>query len=94
VPLSPNPASSKLRLCPGSTLAPALRQAAAYFQQAIDKDPGYALAWAGLADCYALYSHYGVLSPTEAFPENNASDTFWQLSLLLLCPLTLPLQRP
>jgi eukaryotic-like serine/threonine-protein kinase len=48
--------------------APALRQAAAYFQQAIDKDPGYALAWAGLADCYSVYSFYGVLPPSEAFP--------------------------
>jgi serine/threonine-protein kinase len=49
--------------------APALRQAAAYFQQAIDKDPGYALAWAGLGDCYSLYSLYGVLPPAEAVPK-------------------------
>ena len=48
---------------------PTLQRAAGYFQQAIDKDPGYALAWAGLADCYALYSFYGVLSPAEAFPK-------------------------
>jgi TolB-like protein len=46
-----------------------LPQAAAYFQQAIDKDPGYALAWAGLADCYALYGFYGVASPGEAIPK-------------------------
>jgi serine/threonine protein kinase/Flp pilus assembly protein TadD len=49
--------------------APALRQAAGYFQQAIDKDPGYALAWAGLGDCYSLYSFYGVLPPAEAVPK-------------------------
>ncbi len=49
--------------------AQTLQRAAEYFQQAIDKDPGYALAWAGLADCYALYSFYGVLSPEEAFPK-------------------------
>jgi eukaryotic-like serine/threonine-protein kinase len=49
--------------------APALREAAAYFQQAIDDDPGYALAWAGLGDCYSLYSFYGVLPPSEAFPK-------------------------
>ena len=48
---------------------PFIAMEAAYFQQAIDKDPGYALAWAGLADCYALYSVYGVLSPQEAFPK-------------------------
>src|SRR5262249_5748078 len=37
-----------------------LKTAIDYFQQAIDKDPAYALAYAGLADCYALgpvYSH-------------------------------------
>ena len=49
--------------------ATTLQRAAAYFQQAIDKDPGYALAWAGLADCYGLYSFYGALSPAEAFPK-------------------------
>jgi tetratricopeptide (TPR) repeat protein len=49
--------------------AQTLERAAAYFQQAIDKDPGYALAWAGLADCYALYSFYGALSPEQAFPK-------------------------
>ena len=46
-----------------------IQQAAAYFQQAIDKDPGYALAWAGLADCYALYGFYGVASPQESIPK-------------------------
>jgi eukaryotic-like serine/threonine-protein kinase len=46
-----------------------IQQAAAYFRQAIDKDPGYALAWAGLADCYALYAFYGVASPEEAIPK-------------------------
>ena len=35
-----------------------LKRAAEYFQQAIDKDPGYALAWADLADCYAIYPAY------------------------------------
>ena len=49
--------------------AQTLQRAAAYFQQAIDRDPGYALAWAGLADCYVLYSFYGVLPPAEAFPK-------------------------
>src|SRR3989454_3223029 len=48
--------------------AETLKRAAEYFQQAIDKDPGYALAWAGLADCYAVYSSYAVLSPREAAP--------------------------
>jgi non-specific serine/threonine protein kinase len=46
-----------------------LKRAAEYFQQAIDKDPGYALAWAGLADCYAVYGFYNVLSPKVGAPK-------------------------
>jgi len=46
-----------------------LQQAAADFQQAIDIDPGYALAWAGLADCYALFGFYAVASPGESSPK-------------------------
>jgi non-specific serine/threonine protein kinase len=46
-----------------------LQRAAEYFQQAIDKDPSYALGWAGLADCYATYGFYDVLSPREAAPK-------------------------
>jgi tetratricopeptide (TPR) repeat protein len=39
-----------------------------YFQQAIALDPGYALAYAGLADSYALLGavEYAALSPSEA----------------------------
>jgi serine/threonine protein kinase/Tfp pilus assembly protein PilF len=39
-----------------------------YFRQATDQDPAYALAWAGIADCYDLLGWYGYLSPQEAFP--------------------------
>jgi len=46
-----------------------LKRAAEYFQQAIDRDPSYALAWTGLADCYALYGAYEITSPKEAFPK-------------------------
>jgi TolB-like protein/Flp pilus assembly protein TadD len=46
-----------------------VRRAAEYFQQAIDKDSGYALAWAGLADCYAVYDFYDVLPLREAAPK-------------------------
>jgi eukaryotic-like serine/threonine-protein kinase len=45
-----------------------LQRAAEYFQQAIDKDPGYALAWGGLAACYAVYGVYGAGSPREFAP--------------------------
>jgi len=40
-----------------------------YFEQAIDKDPNYALAFAGLADAYARLSGYNAISPNEGFPK-------------------------
>jgi TolB-like protein/Tfp pilus assembly protein PilF len=46
--------------------AATLRRAADYFQQAIHKDPEYALAWAGLADCYTVGPFYEVLPPRES----------------------------
>jgi len=40
--------------------AEALRKAAGYFEQALEKDPRYAMAWVGLADATALLmSYYG-----------------------------------
>ncbi len=51
-----------------------LRTASAYFQQAIDKDPSYALAYAGLADCYNLHSYYGELPPRDSFPRAKAAS--------------------
>jgi len=51
----------------------ALKRAVAYFQQAIDKDPGYARAYAGLADCYAAYAIYQVESPLETGPKVKAA---------------------
>ena len=40
-----------------------------YFQQAIAKDPGYALAYSGLADGYAVLPEYGFVTPKEGFPK-------------------------
>lgn len=42
-----------------------LNKAVGYFQQAIEKDPSYALAYAGVADCYALLPVYGNKPPKE-----------------------------
>ena len=39
-----------------------------FFQQAIEKDPTYALAYAGLADCYAVLPQYSGLPSTEIIP--------------------------
>lgn len=49
------------------------RQAIDYFQQAIAKDPGYARAYAGLADSYALLGGYGVTPQTESIPKARAA---------------------
>ncbi|MGH9752968.1 MAG: tetratricopeptide repeat protein, partial [Blastocatellia bacterium] len=51
------------------------KKASSYFQQAIDKDPGYALAYAGLADCYNLHSYYGEMAPQESFPKAKAASS-------------------
>lgn len=40
-----------------------------FFQQAIQMDPKYALAYSGLADCYTLLSDYGFIPPGEGYPE-------------------------
>ncbi len=50
-----------------------IRQSVEFFQQAIEKDPGYALAYAGLADSYAVMSSYSMMSPAEAFPRARAA---------------------
>ena len=46
-----------------------IQKAIGYFQQAIEKDPNYALGYAGLADGYALLVYYGGASAQEAFPK-------------------------
>src|SRR5262249_2952541 len=50
-----------------------LRKGLEHFQQAIAKDPAYALAYTGLADCYNLLSLYGMLPPNEAMPQAKTS---------------------
>jgi DNA-binding winged helix-turn-helix (wHTH) protein/TolB-like protein/Tfp pilus assembly protein PilF len=46
-----------------------LQQAIHYFQQAIETDPNYAPAYAGLADCYNMLVVYGASQPKEGFPK-------------------------
>jgi eukaryotic-like serine/threonine-protein kinase len=43
------------------------------FQQAIKKDPGYALAYSGLADTYNLLSAFAWLPPREVIPKSKAA---------------------
>lgn len=49
--------------------ADALRQAIAYFNAAIEDDPDYAQAYAGLADAYILMGLIGAVAPKNAFPK-------------------------
>jgi serine/threonine-protein kinase len=44
-----------------------------YFQQAIDLDSNYALAYCGLADYYGFASAVGLLSPNENWPKAEAA---------------------
>jgi eukaryotic-like serine/threonine-protein kinase len=53
--------------------AEGLQEGIGYFQQAIAKDPTYALAYAGLADCYAILFNYGGLASSETLPKAKAT---------------------
>jgi serine/threonine protein kinase/Tfp pilus assembly protein PilF len=48
-------------------------KAAEYFRQSIEKDPSYALAYAGLADTYELLGSYFIISPKEAWEKTTAA---------------------
>ncbi len=52
-----------------------MKKAIGYFQQAVDKDPNYALAYDGLADCWISLGWYGYLSPAATFPQAKAAVT-------------------
>jgi eukaryotic-like serine/threonine-protein kinase len=72
-----------------------LRKAIEYFNQALDKDPSYALAYAGLADAYLVLSQYGAASPADSFPQAIAAakkaieldDTLAEAHTSLACSL-------
>ena len=50
-----------------------LRKAIEYFNQAVARDPNYALAYVGLADSYLLLPNYGSTSSQEALPPARAA---------------------
>ena len=54
---------------------PNTQKALKLYHQAIEQDPTYALAYAGIADCYAFlgFTPYGTMRPTEAFPRAKAA---------------------
>jgi eukaryotic-like serine/threonine-protein kinase len=53
--------------------AAGIKKAIEQFQQAIDKDPNYAQAYVGLADCYALLERYAGSPTSETLPKARAA---------------------
>jgi serine/threonine protein kinase/Tfp pilus assembly protein PilF len=47
----------------------ALKQSIEYFNQAVERDPNYALAYSGLADAYNLLAVYDVAPSREVYPK-------------------------
>ena len=52
-----------------------LEKGITHFQQAIETDPGYALAYVGLADSYNFLGAFGIaiLPPDEAMPKAKSA---------------------
>ena len=51
----------------------ALKKSVDYFNQAIEKDPSYALAYVGLADAYIVIPFFSVGSPQDSYPKAKAA---------------------
>lgn len=63
----------KARYYLNKRLLQTIKQAVEYFRQAVEADPAYAPAYAGLADCYPLLNLYGALRPQEAYAAAEAA---------------------
>ncbi|HVO74661.1 MAG TPA: protein kinase [Ignavibacteriaceae bacterium] len=73
-----------------------LQLAIKYFEQAIEIDSQYALAWAGIADSYNLLGEYGTIPRKETYPkakeavkkalkfDNNLAEAHTSLASLLM----------
>jgi TolB-like protein/DNA-binding winged helix-turn-helix (wHTH) protein len=53
----------------------AMKESVGYFQQAITKDPDFALAYVGLADAYNIGNIMGAYSPEESLPKAKVAAT-------------------
>ncbi len=49
-----------------------LKKAIEQFKSATDRDPNYALAYSGLADCYAILNEYAGIPISETIPQAKA----------------------
>ncbi len=63
----------KGRFCWNQRTPESLRQAVEHYQRAIAADPGYALAYAGLAGAYVLFGWLSVAPPRESMPRARAA---------------------
>ena len=52
-----------------------LKKSIEYFTDALDKDPTYAQAYAGMADSYNTLARFNFLRPQEAYPKARAAAT-------------------
>jgi serine/threonine-protein kinase len=53
--------------------ADGIRKAIEQFQQAIDRDPNYALGYVGLADCYLVLEEHASVPSSETLPKARAA---------------------
>jgi serine/threonine protein kinase/tetratricopeptide (TPR) repeat protein len=53
--------------------ADGIRKAIEQFQQAIERDPNYALGYVGLADCYIVLEEYAGVPSSETLPKARAA---------------------
>lgn len=50
-----------------------LRKSIVLFNEALDREPDFALAWAGLADAYHQLGHWGLAPPGTAYPRGKSA---------------------
>ncbi|HVS01693.1 MAG TPA: protein kinase [Thermoanaerobaculia bacterium] len=53
--------------------AAGLQKGMGFFQQAIERDPAFALPYAGLADSFNMLAFYNFLPPRQGFPKGQAA---------------------
>ena len=64
-----------------------LRHSASLFEKVVAREPGYARAWSGLADAYAVLAFYDHVPPHVAFPR---ADSAARRAILLDSTLAAP----
>jgi len=65
----------KGRYCWNQKTEEGYKKGVQYFNQVIEKDPGFVLAYAGAADCYSSLGVHSYLAPKDAYPQAKAAAT-------------------